>query len=154
MQVAHSGIKEKCPRCEKEIAFNNLARHVKQVHDNVRKQCPFCPSIQRISRVTSEKFMKMCANIALSVLRCSVLRLWRSTSERFIKALKWSAPRAPNTSLQVVWRFTSDKCTTEKERNAHTVLKTFPWAACINTSEELTRMPKLWLCKCIMLFLK
>ena len=43
MQVVHSGIKEKCPRCEKEMSFKYLARHIKEVHDNVRKHCPFCP---------------------------------------------------------------------------------------------------------------
>ena len=53
--------------------------------------------------------MIMCANIALSVLRCSMLGLWRGTSEMFIKALKWSAPYAPNNSLQVIWMLTSEK---------------------------------------------
>ena len=45
--AAHAGD----PRCEKEIAFNNLAGHVKQVHDNVRKQCPFCPKHFPLSKL-------------------------------------------------------------------------------------------------------
>ena len=28
---------------EKEMSFKYLARHIKEVHDNVRKHCPFCP---------------------------------------------------------------------------------------------------------------
>ena len=36
---------EKCPQCGKEISLNKLARHIKEVHDNVRKHCPFCPKM-------------------------------------------------------------------------------------------------------------
>ena len=83
----------------------------------------------------------MCANIALSVLRCSTLGPWRFTSETFITALEleWSAPYAPNNSLQVIWMLTSEKFMTMCANLAPIVSSSFAQDVWSATSEMHTK---------------
>ena len=85
--------------------MSNLARHVRQVHDNQTTQCPFCnktlsnPNLNKHIKTIHKRLKKSC-DICNEELPYSIISVHRRKVHNIGKPFNEVSPRGPNTNLR------------------------------------------------------